>query len=337
MIKYLGSKRLLIPQIIETIRRATGVETVADLFSGTARVARALKAEGFRVLANDHNAYAHCLARCYVEADEARHGKEAAAMIRELNQLPGTPGYVTETFCEKARYFQPANGARIDAIRHAIAQWKLDDVLESVLLTSLLEAADRVDSTTGVQMAYLKSWAPRSYNTLELRLPSLLPRSEHGGGQAHRLEALDAAMALDADLTYLDPPYNQHSYLGNYHVWESIVLWDHADTYGIAEKRVDCRTRKSDFNSKVRSKRALESVLRRVKSHYLLLSFNNEGFIPQEDLQAHLETLGSVEVVEQSYRRYVGAQIGIYNPSGKKVGRTGHLHNKEYLFLVRRG
>ena len=28
-----------------------------------------------------------------------------------------------------------------------------------VLLTSLIEAADRVDSTTGVQMAYVKQWA----------------------------------------------------------------------------------------------------------------------------------------------------------------------------------
>ena len=31
--------------------------------------------------------------------------------------LPGAPGYVTETFCEQARYFSPENGARIDAIR----------------------------------------------------------------------------------------------------------------------------------------------------------------------------------------------------------------------------
>ncbi len=35
-------------------------------------------------------------------------------------------------------------------------------------------------------------------------------------------------------------------------------------------------------------------------------------------------------------RRYVGAQIGIYNPQGEKVGRVGRLHNNEYLYLVAR-
>jgi adenine-specific DNA-methyltransferase len=30
-------------------------------------------------------------------------------------------------------------------------------------------------------------------------------------------------------------------------------------------------------------------------------------------------------------RRYVGAQIGIHDPRGKKVGAVSHLHNVEYL------
>jgi len=33
-------------------------------------------------------------------------------------------------------------------------------------------------------------------------------------------------------------------------------------------------------------------------------------------------------------KRYVGAQIGIYNPDGEKVGKVSHLSNKEYLFLA---
>ena len=49
------------------------------------------------------------------------------------------------------------------------------------------------DSTTGVQMAFLKSWAPRALNPLTLRVPDLLPRSAHGPGRAHCLDALEAA------------------------------------------------------------------------------------------------------------------------------------------------
>ena len=36
-----------------------------------------------------------------------------------------------------------------------------------------------------------------------------------GKGEAHQLDALAAVAALEADLAYLDPPYNQHKYRGN--------------------------------------------------------------------------------------------------------------------------
>jgi adenine-specific DNA-methyltransferase len=43
---------------------------------------------------------------------------------------------------------------------------------------------------------------------------------------------------------------------------------------------------------------------------------------------------GHVGVVAVDFKRYVGAQIGIHNPSGEKVGRVSHLRNKEYFFVV---
>ena len=89
---------------------------------------------------------------------------ELDALLAELDALPGVRGYVTETFCEQARYFQPHNGIRIDAIRHRLVDL-VDHPLYPVLLTALIEAADRVDSTTGQHMAYLKSWSRRLRST----------------------------------------------------------------------------------------------------------------------------------------------------------------------------
>ena len=103
------------------------------------------------------------------------------AAIAHLNALPGKPGYVTETFSRQARFFQPHNAARIDAVRDAIDSEYAGSPLFPILLTSLIEAADRVDSTTGVQMAYVKQWAPRSSKPLELRVPELLA----GAGPRH--------------------------------------------------------------------------------------------------------------------------------------------------------
>lgn len=340
MIKYIGSKRTLVPVILEAVRRTSDAKSVIDLFSGTSRVGHALKGAGYRVLSNDHNAYAATLARCYVQSDAEDVLADAKKLVREFNSLKGVPGYFTETFCERSRFFQPKNGERVDAIREAIAAKGLDPELESVMLVSLMEAADRVDSTTGLQMAYLKSWAARASNDLEMRVPDVLPKAKHGKGQATCLDAFEAAATLQADVAYIDPPYNQHSYIGNYHVWESLVRWDKPEVYGIACKRIDVRQRQSVFNSRPRFADAMRKLLASVQSPILVVSFNNEGYLAREDLESMFASLwngeGKVTTIENDFKRYVGAQIGIYNLKGAKVGKISHLNNKEYVYIVSR-
>lgn len=331
MIKYLGSKRVILPTLQALVADLDDVRTFMDVFSGTSRVGHAMKAQGLRVRANDHNAYAATLARCYVGADRDRVADEVQRVLDELQALPGRPGYVTETFCEKSRFFHPKNGARIDAMRDRIDELDLPPDVRAVVLVSLMEAADRVDSTTGVQMAYLKQWAPRAHNDITLRLPAILP----GPGDAHELEALDFVREFSADVVYLDPPYNQHNYLRNYHIWETLVRWDSPEHYGVACKRIDCKQRRSDFNSKVRIDEAMQRIIEAVRAKWLIVSFSNEGYVDRERMVQLLSTRGEVDVRELSHGRYVGARIGIYNPAGRKVGKVSHLRNTEYVFRVR--
>ena len=91
MIKYLGSKRTLLPTLVGLLDVIPELESVADVFSGTSRVGHALKAAGYRVEANDHNAYAHCIARCYVEADLERVEAERAAAAGGAVGAAGPP------------------------------------------------------------------------------------------------------------------------------------------------------------------------------------------------------------------------------------------------------
>lgn len=334
MIKYIGSKRALLGHV-------TGVVAgllpqggqVCDLFSGTARVGHALKKQGFQVWSNDHNAYAHILATAYVQADRERWVERAETVLGELRAVTPQAGWFTQAFCHDARYFHPDNGARIDAMRDRIEAMGLEPELKAVALVSLMEAADRVDSTAGVQMAYMKQWVPRALKPLELRMPDILP-SVGGVCRATQGDAVEMAEQVEADLVYLDPPYNQHSYLGNYHCWESLVLWDRPETYGVANKRVDVRTRKSAFNSRPGIGPALRSVIERLRAPNLIVSFNDEGYLSRADLVEMLSSRGHVQVVEIAHPRYVGARIGIHNPKGVKVGQVGRLKNVEHLFVV---
>lgn len=344
MVKYLGSKRLLIPAILRAVAGAhPPPATVLDLFSGTSRVGHALKRAGYRVIANDHNAYARVLAACYVEADAESILGEAARRLALLNDAaaaaPPPPAgadahWFVRDYAVRARYFTPENAGRIVAVREAIEEMGVAGDLRAVLLAALMEAADRVDSTTGVQMAYLKQWAPRALKALRLRVPEVLPRPAAGPCEAHGLDALDAARRFEADVAYIDPPYNQHSYAGNYHVWETLVRWDRPEVYGAACKRTDVRTRRSRFNSRRECRGAFEELIAAVRAPTLVVSFSDEGFLGRADVETILATRGRVQTLSQVYPRYVGARIGIYNPRGEKVGRVGHLSNTEHLFVV---
>ena len=131
--------------------------------------------------------------RCYIAADSRSvSNKELTEALDYLSHVPGSPGYFTDTFCVQSRFFQPFNGERVDAIRDVLETEFRESPLFPILLTSLIEAADRVDSTTGVQMAYVKKWAPRSFNDLELRVPELLP----GGGEVLRGDANELAKQI---------------------------------------------------------------------------------------------------------------------------------------------
>lgn len=333
MIKYLGSKRRLVP-VLTRLCEAADARSALDLFTGTTRVAQAFKRAGAHVTAVDTARYSDVFARTYVATDARTVDVgELRAIIDDLNARPGVPGYFTETFCERSRFFQPFNGARVDAIRDAIEREHAGTSYHPILLTSLLEAADRVDSTTGVQMAYVKEWAPRSYLPLTMRVPELLS----GDGVAIRGDALDVAPQLPpADLAYLDPPYNQHRYFTNYHVWETLVAWDAPEHYGVACKRVDARddVTKSVFNRRRLMPDALRRVVASVRARVVVVSYNDESWVGADELRELCAVHGHVEMLAFDSRRYVGARIGIHNPQGERVGTVSHTRNREYVVIA---
>ena len=334
-IKYLGSKRVLVP-VLGELFAASGATTALDLFTGTTRVAQEFCRRGAHTTAVDLSTYSEVLAQCYVEVDAAVvDPAEVADALAHLQSLPPVRGYVTETFCEESRYFHPRNGGRIDAIREGIDEHYGDSPLRPILLTSLLEAADAVDSTVGQQMAYLKEWAPRALKDLRLRVPQLTP----GTGRAIRGDAAELVNTLPpVGLAYLDPPYNQHRYFTNYHIWETLVRWDEPEPYGVACKRIDSRDAetKSVFNMKREMPVALASVLHRAKAEVVVVSYNNESWITAEQMMHALREAGHEDVRMLAFdsKRYVGAQIGVFNPAGERVGEVGHLRNVEYVFVA---
>jgi adenine-specific DNA-methyltransferase len=333
VIKYLGSKKRLVP-VLGDLFQKSGATTALDLFTGTTRVAQEFKRRGGFVTAVDLSRYSKVFADCWIVSDlRSVNLSDLHDAVQYLNSLKGEPGYFTETFCIKSRFFQPHNGERVDAIRNTLESEFKHSSLYPILLTSLIIAADRVDSTTGVQMAYVKKWADRSFKRMELKAPELLS----GGGVAIQGDAVEIVPTLPSfDLAYLDPPYNQHRYFSNYHIWETLVAWDAPEHYGVACKRIDNRdeSTKSPFNQRKSMPAAFREVVTSLKAKVMVLSYNNESWVSDEELLKMCSSHEAVRLLAFDSKRYVGAQIGVFNPSGERVGEVSHLRNHEWVVIA---
>lgn len=336
--RYIGNKRKLIPFIRQGLAEL-GIqgESACDPFAGTAAVAQFLKRHGYSVTTGDIMSFSYVLQWAYVvvdhrprfpnlpevaaEANGDRDGDRLKTVIAHLNRLDPQPGFIYEHFCPEGhhgsehqrRYFTPDNAARIDAVRQRIHEWQQEDRLTDeehfVLLAALIEAADRVANTTGVYAAYVKTWQPNALKRLQLRPPRLAT----GTGRRCRAFQLDAVQLLEQvepfDLLYLDPPYNTRQYAGYYHVPEIIAEgWFHErptlrGKTGLPEDD----DKRSDWSRRRGCEEAFERLVSIAPCRHILMSYNTEGIISEDCIEAALRRRGvpgTYRRLEQPYKRY---------------------------------
>lgn len=335
--KYIGSKQNLLPFIGRVVaERAPEARSLADPFTGSAAVAYYFAAKGLAVTAADNLYHNYIAARCFLggRPGEVRWDR-IADLLERLNALPPEQGYCWREY--GGTYFTPENAGRIDAIRERIARWRAEQVIgeqeEAVLLTSLIYAADKVANTCGQYDAFLKHLgaAPYAedgthlvdatvYKPLELGLPQVVESEVNRvwcGDADHLIDA------MEADVLYLDPPYNGRQYIDNYHVLENIARWEKPRLYGKTRKfaRDDL---KSAYSRRTTAGVHLTRLIERARARHIVLSYNNEGIIPDEVIWAALERRGPVELFEQRYAIF-----------GNGAGRSGRRPIMERLFYCR--
>ena len=184
---YIGSKlRLSESFILKTIKAVCGNnlsdKVFCDIFAGTGIVGRTFKPLVKKVIANDVEYYAYVLNKNYIGNNDTLEGKEA--FIDELNalvkasQMLKTDGFIYQNYClggsGTRQYFSDDNGKKIDTLRYKIEEWReegLSDSLYYFLLTSLLEAADKVANTASIYGAYLKHLKKSAQKELILQAP----------------------------------------------------------------------------------------------------------------------------------------------------------------------
>jgi adenine-specific DNA-methyltransferase len=364
LIPYIGNKRKLLPLIARAVAK-TGVKsgTFADLTTGTTVVARLAKTLGFRVLANDWEPYSYeiALGTVTLNAQPAFASLGGAEQVfARLNTLDPIDGYIAQHLCpaddespdpERERmFFTRANGGRIDAIREQIARWDEDGSLSAAerayIFASLVYAVSYVSNTSGVFKGFHHGWGGKTSTALyrilsraTLQPPVLLDNGENNLSTREDVQLLAArlpdVLGERPDIAYLDPPYNQHPYGSNYHVLNTVVLWDkprlNPSTLVDGKKhdksaiRRDWRTeRRSPYNHEHRALSALHSLVTSVEARWLLVSYSTDGNISLRDLLGTLAARGHLDVVANSYKRY---RVSTPRMSSKS-------HNVEFVAVV---
>ena len=313
--RFIGGKSLMLERINDVMNENSqnDIETVGDLFCGSAVVSQFFKRNGKKVISNDIMYMSYVLARGMNELNSKPlfEGLNELNVFGYLNALK-EPLYEDKAFIYKnyspngecnRMYFQPQNAKKIDAIRQQIEVWySSKKILKSeyyYLLACLISAVPYVANITGVYAAYLKHWDKRSYKELTVE-PLEIVNSDFAC-EFFNMDASQLCKLKSFDLVYIDTPYNQREYTPNYHILETIAKYDSPEIKGVTGVRP---YQKSKFCSKSSVKNAFIELFSNINSKYAIVSYNTEGLLNTHEMLEVFSTYGDVKLYEYSYRRY---------------------------------
>lgn len=348
-VKYIGSKASLVEKILAFVGEhvpADAPKTILDVFTGTTRVAQAFRSKGWLVHTSDLSWASEAYAHAFVQRTAAS-GARIPVLIEELRAIQPASGWLTSKYCDVVaadggivKMWKPMNGQKADAMRNQIEAWKASGHCSEheamILITCLIFALDKVDSSVGVQQAYLKTWAARACNPLELQdLP--FPDGPVG---THIVGDALVNMYSAATVAYLDPPYSAHSYSTYYHIWDSVVRWDQPAVGLKTNRRID-RVSGSDeqdesmlsaWNSKRTALEAFLMLVSRLPVAYVVISYNDESLVPLDTLVDALKHAYTEVIVKKiPYKRNIMAQIG--NAAAAEEHKT--TNNEVLIWIVK--
>lgn len=353
---YIGSKLSLLPFLEESIISVIGTSdlrgmTFCDLFAGTGVVGRHFKQLGCKVLSNDIQYYSYALNQHYIGNHQWMPFNGLLETIPGLDQLPldrsrqeavcrylegleGTKGFIYHNYSqgeappeEMSRlYFSLSNAMRCDAIREQIEDWYTHEDIDQeeyfFLLTSLLEAIDKVANTASVYGAFLKKLKSSALKPLELE-----PAHTIINEQSHLVYNMDANMLVKEiapEILYLDPPYNQRQYATNYHLLETIARYDSPTIYGKTGIR-DYSAQKSRYCSKKEVAKAFEELVSNARSKYIFLSYNDEGILSMDQIREIMGSRGKYGHFSKKYSRFK-ADKASQNRQIKRDNTVEYIH-----------
>jgi adenine-specific DNA-methyltransferase len=355
LITYIGNKRSLLPAISEATEKVCAEIgrdriRVFDGFAGSGVVSRLFKTFASEIVSNDLESYARIIGECFLTNQGEVDLTELSALVDQFNQqvdeeARGERGFIERLYAPADEhnvrlgervFYTPDNARRLDSFRSLIEP--LPPKTAARLLGPLLSSASVHANTAGVFKGFYKDKVSgvgklggsgadaleRITGQIRMRVPVLSRFSSKA--EIHQMDANALVDSVgDFDLAYFDPPYNQHPYGSNYFMLNLLVDYREPTEVSKVSGIPEDWTR-SPYNMKRMAFERLQDLVLRVDARYVLLSFNDEGFIQPGEMREFLSELGPVDEVQQKHNTF----------RGSRNLRNRSMHVTEHLYLLRK-
>jgi adenine-specific DNA-methyltransferase len=282
--------------------------TFADLFAGTGAVAKFVHDKYHcKVIANDMQYYAYIINKASLTRYTRAEITEINELVIKYNALRPVSGFFVNNYAPPERmYFTTANAGRIDAMRRALEKERVNESIYTYMLANIISAADKVANTSAVYASYLKEFKESALQEMTLMPFNVdLPMSK-ASNRVYNEDILELGARGNADVIYLDPPYNNRQYSDYYHILETIAKYDNPKIHGITGIRDDLANKKSLFST-AQVTETFERLITGLECKVLIISYNDEGTMDMKDIRRILKARfsGGVKLYKIPYKKFI--------------------------------
>lgn len=324
IITYIGNKRKILP-FIERSLNQIGLKdyTFLDLFSGSGIVSRLAKIHGAKkIIANDLEYYSMVLNRVFLRNEEGDR-EYFDYLKQEVLSRPLFEGWVCENYAPKDDnniqrgercFYTRENALIIDSYLEFLKQ-QPTEVADMVIAPLIYEASVHTN-TSGVFKGFYKNKQgigqfggegkhalQRICGKIDPQFPVFCPNETENiiicaDASSVVKDTKIIEQAKDIDITYIDPPYNQHPYGSNYFMLNAIAECrcpkDISKVSGIPKD-----WNRSIYNKKEEGVLTLLKNIENLKSKYIILSYSSEAFLSIKDMVAELAKIGLITNLQE--------------------------------------
>ena len=328
--RYTGSKYKLMEWIRELIIDNCKGNSFFDVFAGTGAVTEYMLNDYKEFIINDFLYSNEAIYKGFLLQEEYNWNK-LINLVEKYNKIDKEKldeNYISINYGDK--YFNREDSKLIGIIREDIEEKFLKNEINNkeyfILLASLLFSVDKIANTCGHYDAYRKIDNIESKFKYDLILPKKL--RENQKVEIYKEDANLLSKKINADIAFIDPPYNSRQYSRFYHVLENITKWEKPELFGTALKPKE--ENMSDY-CKSSAPKAFEDLIENLNVNYIVVTYNNtynskssssKNKITLEEIEEILKRKGNTKIFDKPYKFF-------------NAGKSELSNHKEYVFITK--